>query len=169
MENRALPIILDDLLSERDCLAVLERADQAGFKFAETRHGRDEEIRSGRKCTLTDGTLSKIAFARLRDATASWRPEVQLDGHSWGAPCAVSELLRVLSYDSGDFFQRHVDAPCDVGDSPLHPKVCRCQTRLKLPPAHYALPSLHHTRSRLLSQIHPAVCCAVPFTPPKFP
>ena len=30
----------------------------------------------------------------------------------------------MLSYDVGDFFQRHVDAPCLVGDSPLYPK-CR--------------------------------------------
>jgi hypothetical protein len=115
-------MVVDGLFTERECLAIIERADQSGFHFADTRHGRDEEIRRGRKCILTDREMASIAFSRLEAAVPHWPMASCCD--EWAAPSAVWENLRVLSYDGGDYFQRHMDAPCLVGDSAAHPK-CR--------------------------------------------
>ena len=59
LTEAALPMVVDDLFSESECGAIIERAEQLGFGFADTRHGRDDAIRRGRKCVLVDGALAR--------------------------------------------------------------------------------------------------------------
>ena len=49
----------------------------------------------------------------------------------WGMPCGVWEQLRVLSYNSDDFFLPHRDNACAVGHSSLLP-ACQSHTSMLL-------------------------------------
>ena len=125
--GHAMPpiIVMDNVLTQTECLALVKRAEEVGF-VASTHQGvRDEGFRRGGRAPLTDGGLAAEIFARIsRALPRTPHAASQSEASQWAAPAGIWEQLRVLSYDAHDFFLPHFDNACAVGHSSVLPK-CR--------------------------------------------
>lgn len=106
-------MVLEDVLTQTECQQLASRADQAGFVDSTHQGMRDEGFRRGKRAPITDGGLAAEVFARIRHALPQ--------SPRWGPPAGLWEQLRVLSYDSNDYFLPHRDNACGLGHSSLLP------------------------------------------------
>ena len=144
-------LVIDGVLTRGECARLMERAEQAGMEHSLHAGKLDAGFRRGRRAALTDGGLAAEIFERIRRALppgASGAPPRrraeggaravdegrdggEAGGHrserggesavAWGPACGVWEQLRVLSYDSDDFFLPHRDNACGEGGCSFHP------------------------------------------------
>lgn len=121
--------VLDNVLSNVECMKLIARAEnEAGFETSRHQGKEDAAFRRGRRALLTDGGLAEEIFARIR--TRLPQKPVTVDPSSaspfssvpgWGPAAGVWEQLRVLSYESDDFFLPHRDNACKEGGSSFWP------------------------------------------------
>ena len=118
------------MLTRTECEQLVSRAEAIGFAMSLHQGKQDEGFRRGGRAVLTDGGLAAEIFSRMAHrlpnaqqplaATAASTKETIWPA-DWGMPCGVWEQLRVLSYNSDDFFLPHRDNACAVGRSAYCP------------------------------------------------
>ena len=101
--------LLDGVLSTVECLQLLEEAKKRGYEEALVNIGGGRQIlmpdlRKGYRCIIDDALTAEAFFERIREhlpPAKGRNGEKKLIG--------LSERLRFLAYNKGDYFKPHYD------------------------------------------------------------
>jgi prolyl 4-hydroxylase len=111
-------VVIHDFLSEAECAAYRERADQAGYGEAPINNGsafvRMESVRNNERVMIDDMEEAARLWARMAPLLpASWqRIAVNWydDTPAPMDPVGLNERLRIYRYLPGQYFKPHSDA-----------------------------------------------------------
>ena len=101
--------LLDGVLTLTECLQLLEEAKKRGYEEALVNIGGGRQIlkpdlRKGDRCIINDAMTAEAFFHRIREhlpAAKGLNNEKRLIG--------LSERMRFLAYNKGDYFKPHYD------------------------------------------------------------
>ncbi|KDO28596.1 hypothetical protein SPRG_06452 [Saprolegnia parasitica CBS 223.65] len=111
--NGPLVLILDNVLTPRECLQLIAFSEASGYEraFLNVGGGRQEyrpDVRNNDRCILDDVETAEILWRRLNEYLPS-----TFDGRTL---VGINERLRFLRYDVGHEFKPHYDGTYDRGN-----------------------------------------------------
>jgi len=100
-----LAFVLDGVLSEEECKALIDEAEEKGFEQALLNIGVGEtlatDFRSSQRCIIDSFEKADFIWSRIKQCLPElWK------GYS---VVGLNERLRILKYHKGDFFKPHMD------------------------------------------------------------
>lgn len=103
---------MDNILSIRECDAIIASSEEAGFKPALLNVGFGREVyspetRNSDRCIIDDTTFAKTLFRRIQDML----PQTFKDegrNQIWKL-VGLNERMRILKYEKGNSFAPHFD------------------------------------------------------------
>ena len=98
--------MLDNVLTEDDCIALIEETEEKGYEQALLNVGAGRQVldtsyRNSKRCIINSEEKAKWLWEKIQDyVPATWK----------SFPVAgLNERLRFLKYEPGDYFKPHMD------------------------------------------------------------
>jgi len=109
-EEKLVAAVIPDLLSTKECKAIIEVCEESGFDQALLNVGGGREVlstnfRKSLRCIIDDKKAAKIIFSRLKHVIPQ---TLTKKGQPWHC-VELNERLRVLKYEVSDYFKPHTD------------------------------------------------------------
>ena len=104
--NEKLAFVLDNVLSEEECKALIEETQEKGYEAAllNVGYGRqvlDTSYRNNTRCILDSEDQASWLWEKIKDYVPDTWKGYQVVG--------LNERLRFLKYGSGEYFKPHMD------------------------------------------------------------
>lgn len=106
-------IVIDNVLSEKECLDWIKTTEKAGYGAALVNVGggrqqRMDDVRNSSRCIVDDPATAIELWNRVQSFIPANRKPNKMNFTEW-KPIEVNERLRFLRYDPGEFFAAHYD------------------------------------------------------------
>ena len=116
--RKAFAVFLTQVLTESECQALIQRAEEKGFEQALVNVGggkqvKMDDVRNSGRCIIIDPSMAELVhqriMAKLKDHPhlLNYLKDWELKGKLHAVGC--NELFRLLQYEPGCYFKPHFD------------------------------------------------------------